>query len=148
MNRRSLFFVPLALIAARPALAHSFALGAIEIGHPWAKPSATEAAAIFMALGNMGDKPDRLIGGMTPIAAQVLFRDRGGEPLEYYDLRPKRPVALRPGGRYIALHGLRQPLAIDDRFPLTLRFAEAGAITITVRVEAGPEEPTPPAAMR
>jgi len=144
MNRRSLLLAPLMLVVARRAFAHSFALGTIEIGHPWAKPSATEAAAIFMALGNTGDKPDRLIGGTTPIAAQVLFRDRGGEPLAYYDLRPKRPVALRPGGRYIALHGLQRPLAIDDRFPLTLRFAEAGAITVMVLVEPGPEEPTPP----
>jgi len=147
MNRRTLLLAPLALLLppeARPALAHSFALGAIQIGHPWAKPSATDVAAIFMALGNTGDKPDRLVAGSTPIASEVIFRDRGGYPLEYYDLRPKRPVALRPGGRYIALRGLKIPLAIDDKFPLTLRFERAGTITIEVLVEPGPEEPAAP----
>jgi copper(I)-binding protein len=141
MNRRALLLasVPLLLtpLVARNASAHSFILGAIEIGHPWAKPSATEAAALFMAFDNTGVKPDRLISATTPIATAVIFRDRGGDPVEYFELRPNRPLPLRPGGRYIALHGL----AIDDEFPLTLNFAEAHSITVTVVVEPGPEEP-------
>jgi len=93
-----------------------------------------------MALYDTGDKPDRLVGASTPIATQVIFRDAGGDALEYYELRPKRPLALRPGGRYIALHGLKKPLAIDDAFPLTLIFSAAGRITVSVLVEEGPEE--------
>ncbi len=124
MKRRLVLLAPLALaLIPRRALAHSYTLGPIEIGHPWAKPTVTEAAALFMALYNTGDKPDRLVGASTPIATQVIFRDTGGDALEYYDLRPKRPLALRPGGRYIALHGLKKPLAIDDAFPLTLIFS-------------------------
>ncbi|HXP12180.1 MAG TPA: copper chaperone PCu(A)C [Stellaceae bacterium] len=141
MKRRLVLLAPLALaVIPRRALAHSFTLGPIEIGHPWAKPTVTEAAALFMALYDTGDKPDRLAGASTPIATQVIFRDTGGDALEYYDLRPKRPLALRPGGRYIALHGLKKPLAIDDAFPLTLIFSTAGRITVSVLVEEGPDE--------
>jgi hypothetical protein len=145
MNRRALFLAPLPLLLtplfARRAGAHSFTLGAIEIGHPWAKPSASEAAAVFMAFDNTGIKPDRLISAVTPIATEVIFRDRGGEAVEYFELRSNRPLPLRPGGRYIALHGLTKPLAIDDEFPLTLNFAEAHSIVVSVVVEPGPEEP-------
>jgi copper(I)-binding protein len=139
MRRRALLLAPLLLLARR-ALAHSYKLAAIEIGHPWARPSATGKAAVFLALSNTGSELDRLTGGSTPIAQEVILRAADGSPLEEMDLLPHRPVPLRPGGRYIALIGLKSPLALDDSFPLTLRFAAAGEITVTVQVEDGPEE--------
>jgi len=140
MHRRALLLAPFSLAIARSVEAASFTLGAIEVAHPWAAPSVTEAAAMFASIVNNGARPDRLIGGTTPVASAVIFRAHDGTPLEYYDLLPKRPVNLRPGRRYIALRGLKSPLALDDTFPLTLRFAEAGSITISVVVEAGPED--------
>jgi len=138
--RRKLLLAPLVLGLARAASAHSYRLGRIEIGHPWARPSVTGAAAVFVALANIGSRTDRLTGGATPLAREVLLREEDGSPLEYIDLLPHRPVALRPGGRYIALLGLTHPLALDDSFPLTLRFERSGEITATAMVEAGPEE--------
>ncbi len=139
MRRRVLLFVPLSLALAAEARAHSYKLGAIEIGHPWARPSVTGKAAVFVALNNTGTETDRLIGGTTPIAKDVILRAADGTPLEEMDLPPNRPLALRPGGKYIALLDLAAPLALDDRFPLTLRFADAGAIEVTVEVEDAPE---------
>jgi copper(I)-binding protein len=139
MHRRLLLLAPLLLLAKR-ARAHSYALGAIEIGHPWARPSATGKAAVFLAMNNTGNELERLTGGSTPIADEVALRAADGSPLEEMDLLPHRPVPLRPGGRYIALLGLKSPLALDDSFPLSLRFAPAGEITVTVRVEDWPEE--------
>jgi len=147
MNRRSLFFAPLALLlaplGAPRARARSFTLGAIEIGHPWAEPTTGDVAAVFMVLANMGNKPDRLISAATPVADTVLFQDYGNRPVAAFDLPPKRPVALRPGGRHIVLQGLNQRLAVGDGFPLTLRFAAAGNTTIIVQVEHGAAEPVP-----
>lgn len=140
MLRRALLLAPLSLLLARVASAHSYKLGAIEIGHPWARPSATGKAAVFLALANTGYDSDRLTGASTPIAHEVFLREFDGTSLEELDLPPHRPVALRPGGRYIALLGLSDPLALDDSFQLTLRFASAGEITVTVRVEDAPEE--------
>jgi copper(I)-binding protein len=139
MRRRILLAAPLALAAARAAGAHSYQLGAIEIGHPWARPSVTEAAAVFLALSNTGRRSERLVGGVTPIAREVLLRAEDGAPLEYLELLPHHPLALRPGRKYIALIGLKGPLALDETFPLTLRFDRAGEVTVTVMVEAGPE---------
>lgn len=143
MKRRLLLLAPLSLVVARAASAKNFSLGAIAISHPWAAPSVSEAAAMFVGLVNTGTRPDRLVGGSTPVAGAVIFRARDGTPLEYYELLPKRPVNLRPGRRYIALRDLKGPLALDDTFPMTLRFAEAGSITVTVAVEAGPEDEAP-----
>lgn len=140
MRRRLILAAPLALVALRAAWAHSYKLGNIEIGHPWARPSVTEAAAVFVALSNTGRNTDRLVGGTTPIAKEVLLRAEDGSPLEYLELLPHHPLALRPGRKYVALRGLKGPLALGDSFPLTLRFDRAGEVTITVMVEDGPEE--------
>ncbi|MDE2229003.1 MAG: copper chaperone PCu(A)C [Alphaproteobacteria bacterium] len=145
MNRRRLILAPLALfltlLAAQRTWAHSFALGTIEIGHPWAEPAVGDVAVLFMALANMGDKSDRLVGASTPIADAAVFENYGDHPVDHFELQPKRPVALRPGGRHIALRGLKRRLAVGDSFPLTLRFAAAGSTTVTVLVERGPEAP-------
>lgn len=149
MNRRSLLLAPLtallAGVAASTARAHSYTIGAIEIGHPWAEPSTGDVAAVFMALANMSDKPDRLVGATTPIADAVTFQDYGNRPVAAFDLPPKQPVALRPAGRHIVLQGLKRRLVVGDSFPLTLSFVGAGKSTVMVMVERGPTEPQSPA---
>jgi hypothetical protein len=140
MNRRAVLLGPLSLALARPALAHQFQRGAITVEAPWAKPSVTEAAAVFMTLRNDGPRADRLVGGASPIAERVILRELDGSPLEYFDLLPRRPVFLKPGRRYIALRGLKQLLAIDESFPLTLRFAEAGELVVTAVVAEGADD--------
>ena len=143
MDRRIFLVTPLALIAARVARAETVKLGNLVISHPWCPPSVKEAAAMFVELRNDGPRPDRLIGASTPVAGTMILRSRDGAALDHYDLLPKRPVSLRPGRRYIALRELKRPLALDDTFPVTLRFAEAGSVTVTVTVEAGPEDDPP-----
>lgn len=140
MKRRTLLLTPLMLCAARVGLAKPFTLGMITIAHPWVPPAVAEAAALFMQLVNDGPEPDRLTAASTPVAGTVILRAHDGTPLEYYDLLPKRPVDLAPGRRYIALRDLKGPLALDDTFPVTLHFKNAGIITVTAVVEAGPED--------
>jgi len=146
MNRRSLLLAPLTLVlapfGASPVHAHSYTFGKIEIGHPWAEPSTSDVAAVFMALANMGYKPERLVGAATPIANAVLFQDYGNRPIDAFDLPVKQPVALRPGGRRIVLQSIKRRLTVGDDFPLTLRFANAGETAVMVLVEHGPAEPT------
>lgn len=140
MDRRLVLLAPLSLLLARAARAHSYQLGPIEIGHPWARPSVTDGAAVFLAMSNTGTTTERLVGGSTPVARQVFLRAEDGTALEAFDLLPHRPLALRPGRKYIGLSGLTGPLALEDSFPLTLRFESAGAITVTVTVQDAPDE--------
>ena len=141
MKRRLVLAVLPSLVLARSALGQTFAFRNLAIDHPWAKPSVTEAAAVFMVLRNNGQRVDRLVSGSTPIADKVILREFDGTPLEFFELQPRKPVALKPGRRYIALRGLRRILAVEDSFPLSLKFAEGGTIDLTVVVEEGTEEP-------
>jgi copper(I)-binding protein len=95
-----------------------------------------------MRLVNNGARHERLIAASSPVAGTVILRAHDGTSLEYYDLWPKRPVELAPGRRYIALRDLKGPLALDDTFPVTLRFANAGDVTLAAIVEAGPDDDT------
>jgi hypothetical protein len=140
MKRRIFILAPMTLALAPAARARSFVTGAVTVHDPWAKPSVTEAAAMFLALNNAGPRADRLLGGATPIAERVILRELDGSPLEYIEIEPRRPVVLQPGRRYIALRGLKRLLAVDDRFPMSLRFAEAGTLDFSVVVLEGPEE--------
>jgi copper(I)-binding protein len=140
MKRRIFILAPLALALSSPARARSFAVGAVTVHDPWAKPSVTEAAAMFLALANAGPRADRLLGGATPIAERVILREIDGSPLDYIEIEPRRPVVLQPGRRYIALRGLKRLLAVDDRFPMSLHFAEAGTLDFSVVVLEGPED--------
>ena len=60
MVLRRLALAALVAILALPALALDYKLGAIEIGHPWARPSVTGKAAVFIAFSNTSDSTDRL----------------------------------------------------------------------------------------
>lgn len=150
MNRRHLFLAPLVLLlaplGAQRVRAASYKLGTIEIGHPWAEPPTGDVTAVFMTLANLGSNPDRLVGATTPLAATVLFQEHGDRPVTAFDLKPKQPLALQPGGSRVVLQGVKRPLAVTDAFPLTLRFATAGTITVIVRVERGPATSSPTSA--
>lgn len=139
-DRRRVLLTPILLLMARPVAAQTVTVGGIRIDHPWAKPSATEAAALFVALENTGTRADQLIGGATPVANEVILREADGSALDTIELLPRRPMVLRPGWRYIALRDLKAPLAIDETFPMTFIFAHAGKVTVTATVEEGEED--------
>ena len=130
----------LLVLSVASAVAHSFRLGAIEIGHPWAPPSDSHEAAVYLALSNLGAAPDRLIAASSPRANAVELRGGDDTVLKEIVVAPGRPIALRAGRPHLALHGLTRPLAAGEEFPLTLSFAGAGSIEVTVTVETTPGE--------
>jgi copper(I)-binding protein len=139
MRRRLFLLAPLSLTVLRATRAEAYRLGRVEIDHPWARPSVTAGAAVFVNLANTGNIIERLVGGTTPVAQQVFLRDEDGTALDSLALMPHRLLALGPGRKYIGLHDLNRPLALEDSFPLTLRFETMGEITVTVQVQDGPE---------
>jgi copper(I)-binding protein len=140
MLRRTLLMALACGFAATGARAHSYVLGSVEIGHPWARPTDARLGEAFVVLAIKGDAADTLSAAETPIAERVELRNAAGEAVPGVQIAPKRPVVLRPGKPYLALIGLKQPLNPGDSFPLTLRFDIAGEITVTVMVENTPGE--------
>ena len=141
-------FVGAALIfAALTAAAHSFTLGEIDIGHPYARPT-REGQLVsggYLKLVNKGTA-DRLLSASSPAAGvtEIHSMTMDGNVMKMrqvdaIELAPGQTVELKPGGYHLMLMGLKAPLKAGDKVPLTLKFEKAGEVVVTVNVE----EPKP-----
>lgn len=125
--------------------AHDYKLRAIAIDHPFARatPPGAKSGGAFFVVENTGTAPDRLVGVASPVAGAVelhkmameggVMKMRATPSLE---VRAGDKVELKPGGYHVMLIDLKQPLKAGDTFPLTLTFAGAGTIQVSVEVEA------------
>lgn len=141
--------LPVVMMAAgtAAAFAHGSRVGGLVIDHPYATPTpagATTGAAYLRTLRNTGDKADRLVGASTPAARAVEIHrsvvDAGQvmrmRAVDGIDLPPKVELKLRHGGaHHLMLIDLQAPLKNGDRFPMTLRFQQAGEREVTVWVQ-------------
>jgi copper(I)-binding protein len=124
---------------ARPALAQT---ADIQVDQPWARatPGAARSGAVYLTVTDHG-AADTLTGVSTPVAGMAMIHesivDNGVAKMRMLDgvkLEPEMPVTLKPGGMHIMLTDLQQPLRVGGSFPLTLTFAKAPPLTVTVRV--------------
>ncbi len=137
-----------AALALAPAAvrAHGATVGEIAIGHPWARstvPGQTTGAG-YLKLDNRGGA-DRLLGARTERAERVELHEMWMEAdvmrmrqRDAIDVPAGGRVELKPGGAHLMLVGLKAPLAVGEKFPLTLTFEKAGPVEVTVNVQAGP----------
>lgn len=142
MNLVGRLVAAFALLFAGAALAHSFDAGNLHIYHPWARatPPGVPAAVYFTVESTQGS--DRLVSVSTPVAAHAGMHrtvEEGGvvtmQPVESASVSPGALLEFAPGGYHVMLMGLKEPLAEGARFPLTLRFENAGAVTVEVVVQ-------------
>ncbi|MFY9838719.1 MAG: copper chaperone PCu(A)C [Xanthobacteraceae bacterium] len=135
-----------ALVAATPA---AFAQGnetSIAIEQPWARatPAGALTGVVYLTLENKTSTADRLTGVSSNVAAQVQIHEMavvdgvmqmrqvaGGLPIP-----AGGSVILKPSSYHVMLIGLKRPLVAGETLPLTLTFANAGNISITVPVQA------------
>ena len=127
------------------AQAHSFKLGDITIGHPYARTTAAGQASGggYLKLENSG-ADDKLLSASADVAASVELHSMSMEgdvmrmrQVDGIALPKGKTVELKPGAFHIMFMGLKAPLKNGDKFPLKLRFEKAGEVTVTVNVEAG-----------
>jgi periplasmic copper chaperone A len=131
-------------LAAVGAQAHSFKLGAIEIGHPYARATAPgqPSGGGYLSLSNAGTN-DRLLSASAEVAKAVELHTMTMEgdvmrmrQVDGIELPAGKKVELKPGGPHIMFIGLKAPLKQGDKFPLKLKFEKAGEVTVEVNVEA------------
>ena len=149
MNRTTTSFLSAlalacAALTAQTAQAHGTRLGAIAIGHPWARATAPgqPIGGGYLTLDNQGPAGDRLLGASTAVATRVELHSMTMDgdvmrmrALDAIDLPAGRGVALKPGGTHLMLVGLKAPLKTGEKFPLKLRFEKAGEVEVVVNVE-------------
>ena len=137
--------VAAAAFAATSAAAHEYKVGALDIGHPWSRPTPKEAniAGGYLTITNKGKTADRLIGGSSPVASQIEVHEivdvdgmaktrpvAGG-----IEIKPGKTVELKPGALRIVLLGLKEPLQVGQKIKGTLMFEKAGPVDIIYNVE-------------
>jgi copper(I)-binding protein len=152
MNRRLLLALSAALCAASlAATAHDFKHGALEIQHPWARPTVAgqSAGGGYLAIRNTGSAPDRLLGGTAAGAASVELHEMRMDgdvmrmrEIKALELPAGKLVTLAPGGLHLMLTGLKAPLKIGDKLPVKLRFEKAGEVELVFHVESKPAPAT------
>jgi copper(I)-binding protein len=116
----------------------------LSVEDAWARPPAADGGngAIYFRLVNAGNEADILLGVDSPLATaevhQTIMKENdvmGMEPVESVEIPAKREVAFKQGGMHIMLIGLKQPLAVGDIIPLTLRFEHGGEMNLEVAVQ-------------
>lgn len=138
--RRLCAAAAMAAAAAGPALAAQER--ALVIESAWARASAGMArtGAGFLTIRNEG-AADRLVGASAGVSRKVEIHthvmDGAVMWMRRVDAVPvaaSATTALKPGGDHLMFVGLHAPLEEGGRFPVTLTFERAGAVTVTMEV--------------
>jgi hypothetical protein len=137
--------VAAAAFAVTGAAAHEYKVGALDIGHPWSRPTPKEAniAGGYLTITNKGKTADRLIGGSSPVASQIEVHEivdvdgvaKTRAVANGIEIKPGKTVELKPGALRIVLLGLKEPLQVGQRIKGTLVFEKAGSVDIIYNVE-------------
>ena len=126
------------------AHAHSFKLGEIDIGHPYARATVAgqPTGGGYLSLDNKG-RDDKLVSATAAVSASVELHSMSMEGdvmrmrrVDGIALPTGKKVELKPGGFHLMFVGLKAPLKAGDKFPMTLKFEKAGEVEVTVNVEA------------
>ena len=122
----------------------------IAVEAPFARASAgtAGAGAAYMTLKSAEASADRL-SASTPAAERAELHTHvmegdvmGMREVDSIEIPAGGTVELKPGGLHIMLIGLKAPLKEGESIPLTLSFAKAGPVTVTVPVKS-PSEMAP-----
>jgi periplasmic copper chaperone A len=131
------------VVSAFTSQAHSFKVGSIDIGHPWARPTAAgqKVGGGYLKLTNTGTA-DRLISVSSEVSDSVELHTMSMEgavmrmrQVQGIDLPAGQTVELKPGGLHIMFMGLKAPLKEGSKFPVKLKFEKAGEVVVQVKVE-------------
>lgn len=114
----------------------------IEAGWTREPPPGASVGAGYMAITNTGPRADTLIGGSVAFAERLELHEmavvdgvmRMAPLADGLVVPPGETVTLRPGGDHVMFMGLTDPPVAGDAVEVTLRFAVAGDVEITLPV--------------
>lgn len=133
------------VVAAGSAAAGDAKLGDVAIQGAWARATAGQAknGAAFMTVVNAAKQADQIVAASAPVSAKTELHThiKDGDVMKMrqvpaIDLGAGQTVTLQPGGLHVMFIDLKEPLKEGASFPLTLKFAKAGDVQVTVEVKA------------
>jgi len=95
-----------------------------------------KAATVGMEISNQGDVADTLVGVTSPAGAATLHTEVPGQGMRPIPALPlPRRSSIRIGrGLHLMVEGLRESPPVGTTIPVTLRFARAGAMALSIPV--------------
>lgn len=132
----------LAVIACLAFAGTTWASDAPVVTDAWARatPPGTSVGAAYMAIQG-GKEADRLVDASSDRAAMVhlhAVEEQDGvskmRAIEAVEIPAGQRVTLAPKSTHVMLMGLDGPLVAGQSFVITLRFANAGEVPVTVTV--------------
>lgn len=98
----------------------------------------------FVTITNQGSVDDRLISATAPVGSEVQIHTiaHSDGVMTMRQLPDGLPipagqsVALEPGGHHLMLMGLTEPLVQGETLDITLRFEQAGDVTLPFAIGA------------
>lgn len=139
--RLQAFVMAVCLLAA--PVAHA---AGIEVSNPWARATASPmvtTGGVFAEIKNTGTVDDQLLSASSPAAdmtqLHTTLNDNGTmmmREVPAFDVKAGQSVVFQPGANHIMLMGLKAPLKKGDHLTLSLTFAKAGVVTVSVPVVA------------
>jgi copper(I)-binding protein len=152
-NRRSrlkvsAYFLAIMLAAVAlqspPAQSQEVKAGDLVISQPWSRaaPRGADFGTSYLTIENKGTAADRLLGGSADAAEKLEVQQIGmvgggltAHPVEGgLAIAPGDKVVLAPGGYYLALLKLKNPLKKGSKVSIALQFEKAGKIDVAFDV--------------
>jgi periplasmic copper chaperone A len=126
--RHHFLFLSLLCITGQ-AYAHEFAIGDITVHHPYAYEVAAgeKSTQAFMTITNDGNDHDHLLRATSPIATSIDIVD-GTKILEEQELTENQSLKFKTDGVHLVLNGIKKPIAVGAKQPITLYFESSGAV--------------------
>ena len=114
----------------------------MRVENAWSRPALQgRTGVVYLTVIDDG-AADRLTSVASPVAAQATLHESVTENgvakmrgVAALPVAQGKQLTLAPNGYHIMLMGLKQPLKQGDTFPITLGFANAGQVTVTVTVQ-------------
>jgi periplasmic copper chaperone A len=130
------------------SFAATLAAAQVKVEGAWVRPTVAgqQGGGGFVTLTSAG--ADRLVGGSTAVAQRFELHSMAmkGDVMQMrqvdaIELPAGKPVKLEPGGLHVMFIGLKQPLAIGSKVPVTLKFEKAGEVKVEFEVASRPTAP-------
>jgi len=113
----------------------------------WARPTltGTRTGAVYLMLSNRTATADHLVGVSTSVANRAELHEDVTEngmmsmnAVPDLLLPPGASMAIEPGRYHIMLIGMKKPVNVGESFPITLTFAAAPSLDVSVVVTRTP----------
>jgi periplasmic copper chaperone A len=140
MKLNRLFFALAAL-----SLAASASFAQVKVEGAWARPTVPgqQGGGGYVSLTSA--QTDRLLGGTTAVADRFELHTMtmAGDVMQmrqvdHIALPAGQKVELKPGGLHVMFIGLKQPLPLGSKVPVTLKFERAGEVRVEFEVMSRP----------